>query len=91
MGGPSATVLWKDPEHPGTDNITAAGIALAGRHFAEICPNLERWKIELVVNMAASDWRSGNEDRAFTALRHYMDLTGAYRVVAAMRAGSQDG
>lgn len=88
MGGPSGIVLWKDKNFPGVDDITEAGVQVAAKHITDICQDMPSMIVGLLANMVASDWRTGHEDRAFTALRRHMDLVGAYRVVAAMVTAS---
>jgi len=90
LGGPSAPVLARSSEFPGTFNVDENGLNEAGKHFDEITGGTVSPMIrDLALNMAASDIRNGHETRALSNLTSFMDLTGAYRIYAALVAGSE--
>lgn len=71
-----------------TTVITDEGFELGVEHFREVSPATHPMIVELAVNMARSDWSSGNEERSMKGLREHMDLAGANRVIAAMLSAS---
>ncbi|WP_159602610.1 hypothetical protein [Agromyces humi] len=73
---------------PSVDLITPDGIAAADRHFAEVSPSTPAWQRQMILEVAARDWSHGEEERVLKQLRHYLDLTGTLRVVAAMVSAS---
>jgi hypothetical protein len=89
MGGTSAPVI--DRTHPyAREYIGRRGMEAAAEQLEQIGVVFPHPMIrDLVLNKIRSDWSNGSEDRVFTELRQWTDLTGAYRVVAAMKAASQ--
>ncbi|MCI4659692.1 hypothetical protein [Cryobacterium zhongshanensis] len=69
-----------------TDLVTAEGTVAAIQHLASEYPEKPLWQIQLLVNMAASDWTNGHEELAMKALTREFDLTNATRVVALLVA-----
>lgn len=84
-----SNIITRNPDFPATDAITPAGWAAAHKHLRDINPNLSDFEASLIVDVIARDWAHGEEDRVFKTLSHYVDLTGAYRVVAALVAESK--
>jgi hypothetical protein len=65
-----------------TDLVTAEGTVAAIEFIAKEYGEKPLWQIQLLVNMAASDWTNGHEDLAMKALTREFDLMSANRVVA---------
>lgn len=65
-----------------TDLVTEEGTVAAVTLLAEEFPERAVWEIELLMNMAASDWTAGYEDRAQKALTREFGLMLALRVIA---------
>jgi hypothetical protein len=74
---------------PSVDVITVAGRAAAKRHLLDIVPTMDGFEADVTVDLIARDWSHGEEERVFKTLSHSVDLTGAYRVVAAMVTASK--
>jgi hypothetical protein len=65
-----------------TDVVTAEGTVAAIEFLATEYPERPVWQIELLVNMAASDWTNGHEDRAQKSLMRDFGLMCATRAIA---------
>jgi hypothetical protein len=65
-----------------TDLTTAEGLQAAGEFILREYPEVETWKHELTLNMAASDWQNGHEERAMKMLTREYDLMCATRIVS---------
>jgi hypothetical protein len=74
-----------------TDLITESGMAAGDEHLSQLRPDLSVELRELILNMVRSDWSHGNEELALKELLHWVDMTGAYRVIAAMKSASDEG
>jgi hypothetical protein len=70
--------------------INQAGMDAGAREIELIAPGaVDPMIVELVLNMVRSDLTGGNEERAMKDLRQILDLTGTYRVLAAMIIASE--
>jgi hypothetical protein len=83
-----SNIIARHPEFPATDTITDAGAEAAYAHLRDINPDLSAFEAGMVIDVIARDWAHGEEERVMKTLSHYVDLTGAYRVVAALVAES---
>ena len=65
-----------------TDVVTAEGTVAAIEFLDKEFPELPTWQLELQVNIAASDWTNGHEERVMKALTRDFGLMCATRVIA---------
>jgi hypothetical protein len=80
------TVLHTDAPSS-VDTITQDGLDRGTEALVDVS-SLERWQADMVMQMVVRDWSHGNEGQAMKALSSYTDLTGQYRVVAAMKSSA---
>jgi len=69
-----------------TDLVTNEGTVEAIKFLAGEYPELSLMQVELQVNMAASDWTNGYEERVMKTLTRDYDLMSAHRVIALLVA-----
>jgi hypothetical protein len=82
------TKLEEKPVVADVEKITLDGMNAGAHELFQIRTDMAASTVELVMNTVRSDWNSGHEERAFEVLKHWVDLTGAYRIIAAMKAAS---
>lgn len=69
-----------------TDLTTREGLQAAFTFVTEEWPERPRFEHELILNIAASDWQAGHEDRVEKMLTREYNFTAAKRIIATLVA-----